>query len=139
MAIMALLALGLTGCSGDGAEDSSPAATEPSEGLPAVPDDEFVDMTGQAEIIIEARDNKFVPKFVTISPGTEITFDNKGRTAHNVIPVDESQFASIPTDDLQPGDTAVLTFDDPALYPYYCSLHGTPSAGMDGRIRVAGS
>lgn len=136
---VALLALGAMACSDDAAESSSPVTSDPSEGLPAVADEEFVDMTGQTEIVIEARDNKFVPQFVTVSPGTEITFDNKGRNPHNVIPVDESQFAAIPTDDLQPGDTGVLTFDDPGLYPYYCTLHGTPSAGMDGRIRIAES
>lgn len=137
LVIVAFLALGAVGCSDDAAEDSGPVTVDTAEGLPAVSDDEFVDMTGQSEIVIDARDNTFVPQFVTVSPGTEITFDNTGRTAHNVIPVDDSQFAAIPTDDLQPGDTAVLTFDDPGLYPYYCSLHGTPSAGMDGRIRIA--
>jgi plastocyanin len=31
----------------------------------------------------------------------------------------------------------MVQFDDAGDYPYYCSLHGTPTAGMDGRIRVA--
>ena len=43
---------------------------------------------------------------------------------------------SVPVEDFQPDDTATITFDEPGVYPYYCSLHGTPSAGMDGRIRV---
>ena len=43
---------------------------------------------------------------MTVSPGTKITFDNKGRNPHNVIPVDEDQFEAIPTDEFQPGDTA---------------------------------
>ncbi len=134
---MVLVSSVAVGCGDESTDGGSSAAPDPTEELPEVPDDEFVDMTGQAEIVIEARDNTFVPQFVTVSPGTEITFDNKGRNDHNVIPVDESQFEAIPTDELQPGDTAVLTFDEPGLYPYYCSLHGTPSAGMDGRVRVA--
>jgi uncharacterized cupredoxin-like copper-binding protein len=47
------------------------------------------------------------------------------------------QFETIPVDQLPPGGAATLVLDEPGIYPYYCSLHGSASAGMVGRIRVA--
>jgi plastocyanin len=133
--VLAVTVLAVACGGGDGDSDSS--ANDPTADLPAVADSEFVDMTGKSEVVIEAKDNKFEPQFVTVSPGTKITFENKGRNPHNVIPVDKSQFEAVPTDEFQPDDSATISVDDAGVYPYYCSLHGTPSAGMDGRIRVA--
>lgn len=138
-----LLVLALVGlvasCGGD--DDSSGGSggggNDPTADLPAVPDSDFVDKTGESAITIDAKDNKFEPQFVTVSPGTKVTFENVGRNPHNVIPVDKEQFEAVPTDEFQPDDVATISFDEPGIYPYYCSLHGTPSAGMDGRIRVA--
>lgn len=134
--LVLFVALVAAACGGDDGGSSS-GADDPAAGLPEVADSEFVDMTGEAAITIDAKDNKFDPQFVTVSPGTKVTFDNVGRNPHNVIPVDKDQFDAVPTDEFQPNDTATIQFDDAGLYPYYCSLHGTPSAGMDGRIRVA--
>ncbi len=133
--VVAVLA---AGCSDDGSSsESGSGAKDPTADLPKVEDSEFVDMTGESEVTIEAKDNKFEPQFVTVSPGTKVTFENKGRNPHNVIPVDTSEFDAVPTDKFQPDDVATIQLDDAGIYPYYCSLHGTPSAGMDGRIRVA--
>ena len=93
-------------------------------------------MTGRDEIVIDAKDNKFEAKFVTVSPGTKIVFENRGRNPHNVVPVEKDQFETITVEDFQPGATGTLVVEDDELYPYYCSLHGTATAGMDGRIRV---
>ena len=135
--VVMLVAVVAAACGGDdGGSGSSVSTIDPAANLPEVPDSEFVDMTGTPEVLIEAKDNKFEPQFVTVSPGTEVTFENKGRNPHNVIPVVDDQFEAVPTDEFQSGDTAVITFDDAGFFPYYCSLHGTPSAGMDGRIRV---
>jgi plastocyanin len=124
-------------CGGDDGGSGDGGGSDATDGLPEVPEADFVDMTGKSEITIDAKDNKFDPQFVTVSPGTKVTFDNVGRNPHNVIAVDKEQFESVPTDQFQPGDNATIVFDDAGVYPYYCSLHGTPSAGMDGRIRVA--
>lgn len=126
--LVALIAL--AGCGGD----SNAGGAEVSD----IPEDEWVDETGKPEITIDARDNVFVPENVIVSPGTRIRFENVGRAPHNVIAVNDGQFEDIPVDDLQPGDIATLTLDDNDEYPYYCSLHGTPTKGMIGRIRVEG-
>lgn len=104
--------------------------------LPEVPASEFEDLTGETKVGVDAVDNAFEPRYIRISPGTEVEFTNAGRNPHNVVPSEEGQFETIPTDDLQPGDSASLTFDDPGTYPYYCSLHGTATRGMIGRIVV---
>ena len=55
----------------------------------------------------------------------------------DVIAVQEGQFTDIPTDKFQPGDSGTITVPDtPGEVPYYCSLHGTPRAGMVGRLLV---
>jgi plastocyanin len=134
LSLFGLVALA-TACGGG--DDGGSGDSSALDGLPPVAESEYEDLTGQAEVVIEARDNKFEAKYVIVSPGTRITFDNKGRNPHNVVPVAKDQFETIAADELQPGDTAILQFDDAGDYPYYCSLHGTPTAGMDGRIRVA--
>lgn len=119
-----------------GGDEGGGGGGDPTEGLPEVADSEFEDLTGQDRVDIEAKDNVFDPEYVTVSPGSEIVFENTGRNPHNVVPAQREQFETIPADQLQPGDSASLVFDEPGIYPYYCSLHGTASAGMVGRVRV---
>ena len=133
------LALLLGACGDDGGGESGSGSDGPLEGLPAVADSEYEDSTGQDAVEIDVRDNTFGPQYITVSPGTEITFTNNGRNPHNALPVEEGAFEDVPVDELQPDDQAARSFDEPGDYPYYCSLHGTPSRGMVGRIRVAES
>lgn len=129
-------ALLLGGCASD--QDAGDAqAPETDVELPEVPDEEFVDATGEDTVTIQARDNTFTPQYVTVSPGTAVRFDNVGRNVHNAIPVAEGAFDEVTTEEFEPGDEVEVTFDAPGLYPYYCSLHGTETRGMVGRIRVA--
>lgn len=135
LAVVAVSVFALVGCSSSDGGDGAKGATD---GLPAVADDDWVDMTGQDTITIEARDNVFVPENIVVSPGTEIVFKNTGRNPHNVLPVDADDFDEIPVSKLQPKDEVTLTLDADGEVPYYCSLHGTAKAGMKGRIKVAG-
>jgi plastocyanin len=96
----------------------------------------FDDRTGQPDVTIQVRDNSFVAQHVAVSAGTTVTFDNRGRNPHNAVPVEEGAFTEVPTESLQPGMAASVVFDVPGEYPYYCTLHGTESAGMVGTIRV---
>ncbi len=129
---VAVVAISLAAaCSSSG--DSSGSDGDSKITVPAA---DWVDETGKGSITIITKDNNFTPEYVKVSPGTKIVFDNKGRTAHNVIPSVKDQFESIPVDDLQPGDKATLVIDDAGEYPYYCSLHGTKTKGMIGGIEV---
>lgn len=95
----------------------------------------FTRETGKRAITIDAVDNNFKPQFVTVSAGTKVTFKNVGRNLHNVYSVGDT-FTSIATVDFGPGEQGSVTFDRAGDYPYYCTLHGTPTRGMTGAIRV---
>ncbi|MHB1139396.1 MAG: cupredoxin domain-containing protein [Microthrixaceae bacterium] len=138
VALSVLLVVGLTACGSGSSDDATNGGgDDPTAGLDAVPDSDYEDLTGRADVTIDARDNTFEPQYVTVSPGTKVEFDNVGRNPHNAIAVVDGAFEDVPTDELQPGDVAVRVFDEPGDYPYYCSLHGTKNKGMTGRVRVA--
>ena len=119
-----LLVAALAACGGD---DEAPQA--------AIPED-AVDHTGEDAVAVLVRDNSFDDQHIVVSAGTEVTFENKGRNAHNALPVEDGAFEAVPVDDLQPGDSGSVVFDRPGQYPYYCSLHGTETAGMVGTVVV---
>jgi plastocyanin len=135
LSFLAALVL-LSSCASGGSE-AAPEGAKASDELEAVPEDEWEDQTGKAEVTIVAKDNSFTPEYVTVSPDTKVVFDNRGRTAHNALPVDDGAFDKVTAEELQPGDTAEVVLGDAGDYPYYCSLHGTKTAGMIGRVRVA--
>ncbi len=128
-------ATALVACGGSdegGSKSGSGAAT-----LKLKDSDKLVDMTGKSEVEIVASDNKFAEKFVEISAGTKVTFVNKGRNPHNVIPVNDGAFKQIDAEKFAPQDKSAVTFSTVGDVPYYCSLHGTATAGMLGGIRVS--
>lgn len=127
-----VLAVGLVAVPACGGDDPPSAATVDLSGKP------FENRTGSAVVEIDAVDNAFRPAYVEISPGTTVTFTNRGRTQHNVLPVTAGAFDPIEVDELEPGASQSLTFDEPGDHPYYCSLHGTTTKGMVGAIRVVG-
>jgi len=130
----ALLVVGVVlaaGCS-NGSDDKGAAATTTVDlkGL------EFEDMTSQKTVEVKAVDNNFEPQYETVKKGTVVNFKNDGRNQHNVLSVDSGAFKDIETDQFDPGTTVPVTFDKAGVYQYYCSLHGTPSKGMNGIIKV---
>ena len=131
----------LTVSCGSGESAEAPADTAPSTtAADAVDlsDKDFKDLTGEDEVIIQARDNTFLPAYVEVSAGTKVIFRNVGRTEHNVIPAEAKAFEPIEATDLEPKDEVEMSFNNEGTYPYpyYCSLHGTPTAGMVGAVRV---
>ena len=95
----------------------------------------FENRRGDATLTVDAADNVFRPKYVTVRAGTKITFDNVGRNLHNVVSVDDA-FVAVDTASFRPGKKKTITFDTVGDFPYYCTLHGTPTKGMTGAIRV---
>lgn len=127
--VLVLLLAALTGCT-----DSNDSGESAPDGDAS--DADFVDLTGQDEVTIDVRDNVFDPERVLVSPGTEVRWENRGRTPHNVVASEEGAFEDVPVDQLQPGDEATRAFDEPGSYPYFCSLHGTADRGQVGELRV---
>lgn len=133
------LAAILGGCGdGESATDTTTTVAPASDGADAVDlsDKEFEDLTAETEVDVQARDNTFVADYITIKAGTTVTWTNRGRTEHNVLPAVDGAFVPIEVQDLEPGMSASITFDEPGDFPYYCSLHGTKTKGMVGAIRV---
>lgn len=132
------VALVVAACGGDGSSGAGSASSgEPTTSVgPSVPESDYVDLTGSASVQIDALDNKFKPQYATVKVGTAVTFKNDGRSVHNVLPVTEGAFPPIEADAFQPDDEVTVTFDEPGLVPYYCSLHGTTTKGMVGGLRV---
>ncbi len=140
-AVIALAALGLGACGGGedatGAAVTAPAAQAPGgSDVPDLSEMDFKDLTDQTEVTVRAQDNTFIAAYITVKAGTTVTWTNRGRTEHNVLPVVDGAFAPIEVDDLEPGMSASITFDEPGDFPYYCSLHGTKTKGMVGAVRV---
>lgn len=130
--VVALSLLVLVG----GCSSSESAAKDATKKGDSTSNVKWTDKTGSASVIVDAKDNSFSVQYITVTAGTKVTFDNRGRNPHNVIPVDKGAFKKVEVTDFQPGDTTVRTFDKAGEYHYYCSLHGTPTAGMIGGIKV---
>lgn len=133
---LVVAACGGDGSSGAGSASSGEPTTSTASAVPSVPESDYVDLTGSTSVEIDALDNKFRPQYATVKVGTAVTFKNDGRSVHNVLPVTEGAFPPIEADAFQPDDEVTVTFDEPGLVPYYCSLHGTTTKGMVGGLRV---
>lgn len=108
--------LGLAGCGSDGGD---------------------VELVEGVRENVDALDNSFAPEETTIPAGAEIVFKNRGRNDHNVIPADEGEDWTIEVDDFKPGAPPTpVRFTEPGTFNYFCSIHGTATAGMIGSITV---
>lgn len=133
--VVVLLAAAACGDGSPAVDLASASAPAPSHGVDLT-EKTFSDQTGEETVRVDARDNAFRRDYIEVSPGTTVNFRNRGRTDHNVLPVEAGAFAPIEAEDLTPGDEASIVFDEPGEYPYYCSLHGTTTVGMVGAVRV---
>ncbi|WP_426571877.1 cupredoxin domain-containing protein [Aquihabitans sp. McL0605] len=120
--------------------EAAVATTAAASGAaPAGPDlsaVEFTDLTADSNVTVQARDNQFVAPNIEIKAGTTVTFDNKGRNIHDVAPATPGAFKEIPPASFDPGESGKVVFTQPGDYAYYCTLHGTPTKGMIGSVRV---
>jgi plastocyanin len=98
-------------------------------------DDEPVDLVEGVSVDIQAVDNSFRPEDVEVAAGTEVVWTNDGRTDHDIRMVDGDDFG-VEREDFTPGDSYSHRFTEPGTYAYYCTLHGTETAGMIGSVEV---
>ncbi len=93
---------------------------------------------GGETVTVAALDNVFGeedPHVVRIDPGGTVSWENKGRNDHNIIPVGAGSYGVGETE-FRPGATYEATFDEAGAFQYYCSLHGNQSDGMVGTVLV---
>jgi plastocyanin len=89
------------------------------------------------EVAVQALDNTFRPEEITVAAGTEVVWTNDGRSVHNVLPVEGDDWG-VEADDFGPDAVYGHRFTEPGTHRYYCSLHGTTTAGMVGVVEVTG-
>lgn len=101
-------------------------------------------------LTIQALDNSFRPVEYEITAGTEVIFENRGRNDHNILPdavANDGELSALLSEggsdawgvastDFVPGDSYTHVFSVPGTYTYYCSIHGSPGAGMYGTLVV---
>lgn len=119
----------LGACGGNSDENASATSTSSTTTIPA---SKFQAITDRPAI--EVVDNEFDPTYATVKVGTTITFTNTGRNDHNVTPSVKGAFTK--SADLGTGQTFELKLDKVGDVPYYCTIHGSPTAGQNGVIRV---
>jgi plastocyanin len=102
---------------------------------------EIVDLREQVsgaypEVRVAVKDNEFIPRAIRINPGTTVEWVNEGRSDHNILRIEDLDGFGVETDDFAPGDSYEFRFDQPGVYRYWCSLHGTETRGMVGMVVV---
>ena len=82
---------------------------------------------------VDAGDNFFEPRNVTVRAGTTVQWTNMGQNPHTVT-ADNGAFNS---GNLNSGQGFSFTFSTAGTYPYYCEYHGSRGGqGMAGTITV---
>ena len=89
--------------------------------------------------VVEMRDNVFEPAVLRVPVGARVSFVNVGRAPHNALDSDDewSTTESFGNLIMLSEEETTLVFNQPGVYPYFCSFHGTAAgAGMAARIIV---
>ena len=131
---VAAVVLLVAGCGGDDGGGEDGTETTATSGSPAPDTTPSPPSPPGPAVTVQALDNSFRPETVTVSVGTEVLFDNRGRNDHNVLPSDGGDEWGVQVEEFRPGDQYTVTFDEPGEYPYYCSIHGTADVGMIGTV-----
>jgi len=133
IAVSAALAFaGVAGCGEDGAGDQTVAAlpetaeaaetgestTETSTTEDATGSGESEGSSGSGDAV-EIVEFAYEPEEITVPAGTTITFTNQDVAPHTATADD----TSFDTENLEQGDSAEETFDEPGTYPYFCRFH----------------
>lgn len=154
-ACVAVCALALAACADDGPPSTAaavpdptapatvPVTTAPPAGADGDPDagDAGADRPTDAvvpiaTVVVQSLDNIFRPEVIEIEVGTEVVWVNVGRTDHDVTPADPTATWGVGADRFQPGDEYRFVFTEPGVHDYYCSIHGTATAGQIGSVVV---
>lgn len=143
--VMVVLAgAAVAACAADG-DDSMRSIAESGSSLAPVPvsdDTTPMDTTeypanGETADVLSI-DNNFMPQTLQVTAGTTVHWRNNGRNDHNVIPADDPTASTwgVLEDMFAPKDEYSFTFTRAGTFVYYCSIHGTATAGMFGAVVV---
>jgi plastocyanin len=140
-AIVVALAFGASACGAD-PNDAFSSTTVATTAAPQ-PTSAVTYPTTGAEKPVVAIDNNFLPQNLTVTAGTKVTFTNRGRNPHNIVPVDDAGRAidtagtwGAKDTEFEPKAVYSSVFDRTGTFTYYCTIHGSPKGGMFGTITV---
>ena len=111
-------------CSGSGsgstAATTSTAVTQPPQ---------------SGTVAVSSVDNNFRPQDITVTLGSKVVWTNDGRAEHNIVPSGSTPFA-VDKKAFLPGSSFTWDATELGTFPYFCSIHGTATAGMYGSVTV---
>lgn len=93
------------------------------------------------DVVVEMYDNRFEYTEISIPVGGSVNWVGAGQNPHNAVAANgdwstESVFGSLEQFE---GDEAVLTYDEPGEYVFFCTFHGNAEGdGMAGTLIVGG-
>lgn len=91
------------------------------------------------DVVVEMYDNRFQYTEIRIPVGGSVNWVGAGQNPHNAVAANgewstETVFGSL---DQYEGDEAVLIYDEPGEYVFYCTYHGNAEGdGMAGTLIV---
>jgi len=100
--------------------------------------DETTVIEGQ-DVTVRMFDNRYEFTEIHISPGGSVTFVGAGRNPHNAVAADESWSTEdvFGSAEMLEDDSAVINFDEPGEYEFFCTFHGNAEgSGMAGKVIV---
>jgi plastocyanin len=113
------------------AASTSTAAASPTIAAASAVTPTTAAASSSKQVQVEAQDDFFRPKDITVTVGTTVTWINLGQKKHTV--TNDTLF----DDELQVGDTFSYTFDKIGYYQYYCTIHSeSETDGMVGTVTV---
>lgn len=107
--------------------------------LVACGDSDGEDAIEGENVSVEMYDNRFQYTEIRIPVGGTVTWVGAGQNPHNAVESDgewstETVFGSL---DQYEGDAAVLAYDTPGEYTFFCTYHGNAAgSGMSGTLIV---
>lgn len=86
---------------------------------------EFLNETGQAKTSININGCLFMPSYIRVSLGTQVTWTNYDAVTHAIVvsAYDKAGVTLTSSPVLNKNDTFSFTFDQPGRYDYICSIH----------------
>jgi plastocyanin len=100
--------------------------------------EETTTIEGQ-DVTVLMFDNRFEYNEIHVPPGGSVNFVGGGRNPHNAVASDESWSTEDVFGSLEQleGDEAIIDFDQPGEYPFFCTFHGNAEgSGMAGVVIV---
>jgi len=86
-------------------------------------------------VAVSSVDNNFRPQDITVTLGSKVVWTNDGRAEHNIVPSGSTPF-EVDKKAFLPGSSFTWDATELGTFPYFCSIHGTATAGMYGSVTV---